>query len=54
MRPGGKLSALQFIESRCGQCGLCVACCPQHAIGLAPRLLLNARRRDEPRLLESL
>jgi ferredoxin len=46
--PTGALSdstekpALYFSESACVQCGLCAATCPEHVIGLEPRLNFGA------------
>ena len=52
---GDDTPALTFQESACVQCGLCRATCPEKAIRLTPRLVLDgeaaARRvlkRDEP------
>jgi ferredoxin len=41
---------LRFIESKCVQCGLCEATCPERAIALAPRLNLASEAR-QPRVL---
>ena len=48
--PQAAAPQLRFIESKCVQCGLCVATCPEDAIALEPRLLLGAAAR-EPRTL---
>lgn len=41
---------LRFIEQNCLQCGLCERTCPEQAIALEQRLLLDASRR-EPRVV---
>jgi ferredoxin len=41
---------LSFIETKCVQCGICAATCPEHAIALAPRLLLTPEAR-QPRVV---
>jgi ferredoxin len=41
---------LRFIESKCVQCGLCEATCPESAIALTPRLSLLAEAKA-PRVL---
>ncbi|SIQ84281.1 4Fe-4S binding domain-containing protein [Aromatoleum tolulyticum] len=53
--PTGALSAatdamrLGFLEKSCVQCGLCASSCPENAIALTPRLLLDdAARRVVP------
>lgn len=38
---GGKAPSLLFQESQCHQCGLCREMCPEAAIELVPRLLLD-------------
>lgn len=43
--------ALRFIEWNCIQCGLCRTACPEDAIELAPRLLLDPERRMRIRVL---
>jgi ferredoxin len=40
------LPALFFTESACVQCGLCSAGCPEHAITLEPRFVLDAIARE--------
>jgi ferredoxin len=37
---------LRFIEKNCVQCGLCATTCPENAITLEPRLLLNEQRKQ--------
>jgi formate hydrogenlyase subunit 6/NADH:ubiquinone oxidoreductase subunit I len=37
---------LSFIERNCLQCGLCVNTCPENAITLTPRLLVQNRRHE--------
>ena len=41
---------LSFIETKCVQCGICAATCPEHAIALTPRLLLAPEAR-QPRVI---
>ena len=38
---GSDRPQLQFIERNCVQCGLCEKTCPENAISLRPRLLLD-------------
>jgi ferredoxin len=47
---GQEAPQLRFIETKCVQCGICAATCPEHAIALAPRLSL-APEAKEPRVL---
>ena len=47
---GPEVPQLRFIESKCVQCGLCAATCPEDAIALAPRLSLVAEAK-QPRVL---
>ncbi len=47
---GQEAPQLRFIESKCVQCGICAATCPEHAITLEPRLSLAPEAR-EPRVL---
>lgn len=50
--PAGALKAaadaprLSFLEAQCLQCGLCEKSCPEDAITLTPRLLLDGGRRE--------
>lgn len=41
---------VRFIETKCVQCGICAATCPEHAIRLEPRLSLAADAKA-PRVL---
>jgi ferredoxin len=41
---------VRFIESKCVQCGICAATCPEHAISLVPRLDTTPGARG-PRVL---
>jgi ferredoxin len=41
---------LSFIETKCVQCGICAATCPEHAITLEPRLSLAPEAR-QPRMI---
>ena len=49
---GSEKPQLRFIEAKCLQCGICANTCPEDAISLAPRLLLNAQARKKSRLLK--
>ena len=55
--PGGALQAgteepaIRFVEANCLQCGLCTRTCPEDAIAISPRLLFDAAKRNEARLL---
>jgi len=42
---------LNFVESRCVQCGICASGCPEKSISLQPRLLLDPDARETARLL---
>jgi ferredoxin len=42
---------LRFVEARCVQCGLCDVGCPEHAITLHPRFIVDAAARGEAQLL---
>ena len=44
---------LRFIEANCVQCGLCEKTCPENAISLTPRLLLDPRARERVVLNET-
>ncbi|MFN2646250.1 MAG: 4Fe-4S dicluster domain-containing protein, partial [Burkholderiales bacterium] len=44
---------LRFIEANCVQCGLCANTCPEDAIGLLPRLTLNAQAKETVTLNEA-
>ena len=37
---------LKFVERNCIQCGLCAKTCPEDAIGLSPRLRLDAQAKN--------
>ena len=41
---------MRFIETKCVQCGICAATCPEHAITLVPRLDLTPAAKA-PRVL---
>jgi ferredoxin len=45
-----ELPQLRLIETKCVQCGICAATCPESAISLSPRLSLAPEAR-EPRVL---
>jgi ferredoxin len=42
---------LRFVEARCVQCGLCEVGCPERAITLHPRFLVDAAARGAARVL---
>jgi ferredoxin len=42
---------LKFIEANCLQCGMCTRTCPEDAIWITPRLLLDRNSRTKPRIL---
>jgi ferredoxin len=42
---------LRFVEARCVQCGLCEVGCPERAITLHPRFMIDAAARSEARML---
>jgi len=46
LQDGAGVPQLKFIERNCVQCGLCENACPEHAIRLQPRLLLNAQAKQ--------
>ena len=48
LKAGGDLPQLSLVESRCHQCGMCAAACPEKCIQLQPRLLCNAQAADIP------
>jgi ferredoxin len=48
---GGDVLRLSLVESRCHQCGFCLAVCPEQAIRLQPRLLWNSAAADMPAVL---
>jgi ferredoxin len=55
--PSGALSAkgdvprLEFLESRCHQCGLCDEACPERAMHLLPRILCDPEAVETPAVL---
>jgi ferredoxin len=49
--PTGETPRLAFVEARCVQCGICDRGCPEHAVRLEPRLVLDAAARTAPREL---
>jgi len=51
LQDGHGLPQLNFREWNCIQCGLCERTCPEDAISLAPRLLLDVEARERPRTL---
>ncbi len=48
---GQDVPQLRFLEANCVQCGLCTRSCPEDAIWISPRLLLDAQARARTRLL---
>lgn len=40
-----------FIESHCIQCGTCTHTCPEDAISISPRLILDREKRNQSRVL---
>ena len=40
-----------FIESNCLQCGACTLTCPENAISITPRLVLDRETRNQARML---
>lgn len=51
LQDGQDVPQLKFLETNCVQCGLCTRTCPEDAIWISPRLLLDAECRKSPRLL---
>jgi ferredoxin len=51
LQPGQDVPQLRFRESNCVQCGLCEQSCPERAISISPRLLLDTDARNVVRLL---
>ncbi|MCP3670048.1 MAG: hypothetical protein GY814_06370 [Gammaproteobacteria bacterium] len=51
LQSGGDEPKLSFIEANCIQCGICTRTCPEDAIWITPRLLLDAEDRRRARLL---
>ena len=49
--PSSEEPRLAFVEARCVQCGICERGCPEHAIRLEPRLMLDWAQRNAPREL---
>ncbi len=48
---GGEIPRLRFIEANCVQCDICEKTCPEQAISITPRLLLDEAARKQPRTL---
>ncbi|MCU7801606.1 MAG: 4Fe-4S binding protein [Candidatus Thiodiazotropha sp. (ex Lucinoma borealis)] len=42
---------LRFVEANCLQCGICTRTCPEDAIWITPRLLFDAKNRNQIRTL---
>jgi ferredoxin len=51
---GGNAPCLAFREFQCHQCGLCRETCPEDAIQLVPRLLLNHRTIESKTILREM
>jgi ferredoxin len=51
LQDGGELPQLGFVEARCLQCDICTNTCPEDAISISPRILLNAEKRNQRRVL---
>ncbi len=51
LQSGSGEPKLSFIEANCMQCGICTRTCPEDAIWITPRLLLDAEDRRRVRLL---
>jgi len=51
LQHGQDVPQLRFRESNCVQCGLCEQSCPERAISISPRLLLDTDARNAVRLL---
>ncbi|GAA5186730.1 4Fe-4S binding protein [Ferrimonas gelatinilytica] len=52
LQDGGEKPALKFTEQPCVQCGLCEKACPEKAITLQPRVLLDREARQQQRVLK--
>ncbi len=48
---GNELPALRLLEWNCIQCGLCEKSCPENAVALQARLILDPERRRQERTL---
>ena len=51
LQDGGEVPQLGFIEANCLQCDVCTNTCPEDAIAISPRLLLDREARSARRLL---
>ncbi|GAA4891536.1 4Fe-4S binding protein [Ferrimonas pelagia] len=51
LQDGGDLPAIKFTEQPCVQCGLCEKACPEQAISLHSRVLLDREARQQQRVL---
>ncbi len=51
LQAGGENPQLGFVEANCLQCGICTTTCPEDAITITPRLLLDRAARATPRIL---
>ena len=51
LQSGRGVPQLRFIEANCIQCGLCTRTCPENAIWITPRMLLDRNERNKSRVL---
>lgn len=51
LQSGLGVPQLRFFEANCIQCGLCTRTCPENAIWITPRVLLDRKERNKPRVL---
>jgi ferredoxin len=51
LQAGGDKPQLGFVEVKCLQCGVCTSTCPEDAITISPRLLLDQAARSKSRVL---
>jgi ferredoxin len=51
LQSAGDTPGIDFLEANCLQCGMCARTCPEDAIWISPRLLLDRGARSRPRPL---
>ncbi len=51
LQDGHEKPLLGFIEANCLQCNICVNTCPESAMSISPRFLLNREQRKKPQVL---